>query len=133
MVDNNNMILSKVRLERAKELVAEAKGLLEQGSYKSANNRAFYAMEKGIKALLVTVGAEPTTHSGILKQFNLFFIHQGDGSFNRDDYIMVTNASRIRSVSDYDDFYIANKAEAAKQVEDAELLVGKVEKYLGPM
>lgn len=104
MVDNDKMNLSKVRLDRAKELIVEARGLLERGSYKSANNRAFYAMEKGIRALLATIGVEPTTHSGILKQFNLYFIHQGDGSFDRDDYSMVSNASRVRSVSDYDDF-----------------------------
>ncbi|MCM1102200.1 MAG: hypothetical protein NC079_06705 [Clostridium sp.] len=37
--------LAKVRLDRAKELLEEAVGLLERDSYKSANNRAFYAME----------------------------------------------------------------------------------------
>lgn len=48
------LALAKVRLERAQELAAEAAELLEKGSYKSANNRAFYAMEKAIKALLAT-------------------------------------------------------------------------------
>lgn len=38
--------LAKVRSERAKELLDEAVELLEKGSYKSANNRTFYAMEK---------------------------------------------------------------------------------------
>lgn len=42
--------LVKVRMDRARELYDEAAGLLEKGSYKSANNRAFYAMEKSIKA-----------------------------------------------------------------------------------
>lgn len=45
------LALAKVRLERAQELAAE---LLEKGSYKSANNLAFYAMEKAIKVLLAT-------------------------------------------------------------------------------
>ena len=31
--------------DRAEELLIEAKDLLEKSSYKSANNRAFYAIE----------------------------------------------------------------------------------------
>lgn len=42
------MALAKVRIERAKELLDEAEGLLEKEAYKSANNRSFYAMEKAI-------------------------------------------------------------------------------------
>lgn len=44
--------LAKVRLERAKELLQEAKDLLEKDAYKSANNRAYYAIEKSLNALL---------------------------------------------------------------------------------
>ena len=39
-------VLAKVRIERAEELVEEAQELLKNERYKSANNRAFYAMEK---------------------------------------------------------------------------------------
>lgn len=40
------LILAKVRMERARELLDEAKELLDRESYKSANNRAFYSIEK---------------------------------------------------------------------------------------
>ena len=40
--------LAKARIERAKELLDEAEELLEAGKYKSANNRAFYAIEKSM-------------------------------------------------------------------------------------
>lgn len=46
--------LAKARIERAKELLEEAKILLESGKYKSANNRAFYSIEKSMKALLAS-------------------------------------------------------------------------------
>lgn len=39
-------VLAKVRFERAKELVHEAELLIEDNAYKSANNRAYYAIEK---------------------------------------------------------------------------------------
>lgn len=58
------MELAKVRLGRAKELLEDAQGLLIKESYKSANNRAFYAMEKSIKALLATEEVEVATHNG---------------------------------------------------------------------
>lgn len=123
-------ILAKVRMERAAELLLEAQELLMKGSYKSANNRAFYAIEKSIKALLAIIGKEVQTHSGGLKQFNFEFIYKGDGTFSQDDYQIVARAERIRNASDYDDFYIACKEETQQQVLNAEYIVQKVEKYI---
>lgn len=71
--------LAKVRMERANELLVEAKELLDREAYKSANNRAFYAIEKSVKALLATEQIEVATHNGGLKQFNFKFIYKGDG------------------------------------------------------
>ena len=104
--------LAKVRLERSAELLAEAKDLLDKGAYKSANNRAFYAIEKSIKALLATKKTEAATHNGGLKQFNFLFIYKGDGTFTSKDYQMIARAEQIRNASDYDDFYVASKAES---------------------
>ena len=58
------LALVKVRMDRAKELLAEAEELLIKEAYKSANNRAFYAIEKSIKALLATKEIEVMTHNG---------------------------------------------------------------------
>lgn len=60
MDKEQGMILAKLRFDRAKELLEESKELLDKGAFKSANNRAFYAIEKSIKALL------PTTTTSIL-------------------------------------------------------------------
>lgn len=46
-------ILAKVRLDRAVELLQESQELLKKESYKSANNRAFYAIEKSITAMMI--------------------------------------------------------------------------------
>ncbi len=130
-MDNEySYVLAKVRMERAIELLAESKDLLEKGSYKSANNRAFYAIEKGIKALLAITGVEVLTHNGALKQFNFEFVYKGDGTFSQDDYQIVAKAERIRNASDYDDFYIAGKEEAQQQVKNAEYIVKKIETYI---
>ena len=122
--------LAKVRLERAEELLQEAKDLLEKEAYKSANNRAYYAIEKGLNALLATVQTDVSTHNGCLKQFNYQFIHNGDGTFSREDYQIAATAEQVRNISDYDDFYIASKEETKEQVRNAENLLRKIEGYI---
>lgn len=124
------LALAQVRMDRAKELLVEAKDLLDRESYKSANNRAFYAIEKSVKALLAMEQIEVTTHSGGLKQFNYAFIYNGDGTFTKDDYQMIAAAEQIRNASDYDDFYVASKDESRKQVEDANVIVSKIDEYI---
>lgn len=117
-------------MDRADELLMESRLLLEKNAYKSSNNRAFYAIEKSIKALLATKEMEVLTHNGGLKQFNYLFIHKGDGTFTSDDYQKIAKAEQIRNASDYDDFYISSKEETREQVELAETFVNKVRKYL---
>ena len=130
MDKEQGMILAKLRLDRAKELLVESQELLEKGSYKSANNRAFYAIEKSVKALLATELVEVLTHNGALKQFNIIFIYKGNGTFTPEDYQKIARAEQIRNASDYDDFYLASKDETRQQVENAEYMVKKVEKYI---
>lgn len=130
MDDEYYVILSKVRLDRAKELLVESKRLLSGESYKSANNRAFYAMEKAVRALLALKHSEPLTHKGVIKQFQFLYVYQGNGYFTTEDHRIVLDAEHIRTVSDYDDFYIASKSETMQQIENAEYMIQKVEKYL---
>ncbi|MCD8395919.1 MAG: HEPN domain-containing protein [Lachnospiraceae bacterium] len=125
-----NYTLAEVRLCRAKELLDDAKNLLDKQSYKSANNRAFYAMEKAVRALLVLEDTEPQTHNGVLKQFNYLFIFKGTGFFTQNDYQILAKSEQIRNASDYDDFYLASKEESTQQIENATYIVGKIEKYI---
>lgn len=123
-------VLAKIRIDRAKELLNESVELLERNAYKSANNRAFYAIEKSVKALLALRQVDVTTHNGALKQFNFLFIYKGDGTFTTEDYQMIARAEQIRNASDYDDFYIASKEETKQQVENARSIVNKVSGYI---
>ena len=122
--------LAEVRLSRAKELLKEAQYLLEKESFKSANNRAFYAIEKSIRALLALERIETMTHNGNLKQFNYHYIYKGDGTFTPEDYKMIAKAEQIRNASDYDDFYVASKSESIQQVQDAEYIVNKIAQFI---
>jgi len=109
MDKEQGMILAKLRFDRAKELLEESKELLEKGSFKSANNRAFYAIEKSIKALLATELIEVMTHNGALKQFNITFIYKGDGTFTPEDYQKVARAEQIRNTYQRQKYWFGRK------------------------
>ena len=126
--DRNN--LARVRYERAEELLKTANVLLKEEDYKSANNRAFYSAEQAIKAVLSTIEKNSETHNGILSIFNMEFIHKPSPYFSIEDMKMFRGMGRIRTASDYDDFYIASKAECESQVEQAKHILEKVYVYL---
>lgn len=123
-------VLASIRIERAIELVDEAKELLQNERYKSANNRAFYAMEKTMKALLAIKEIDADSHNGCLRQFNVHYIKERVGGFEPGDYKRIANAQRIRNVSDYDDFYIADKKECQQQVEMATEFLNKARAFM---
>lgn len=122
--------LAIVRLDRAKELYIEARELVKMDSYKSANNRAFYAIEKCIKALLATRQMDVETHNGAVSQFNLLFIHRENSSFTKEDYQKIAKADRIRNASDYDDFYVVNKEETKELLQFVDEFLEKTEGYI---
>ncbi|MBO4910122.1 MAG: HEPN domain-containing protein [Lachnospiraceae bacterium] len=122
--------LAKVRYERAVELLKAANILLKENDFKSANNRAFYSSEQAIKAVLSIIEKSSETHNGILSIFNMEFIHKPSQYFSKEDMKMFRSMGRIREASDYDDFYIANKAECENQVAQAKHILEKVYIYL---
>lgn len=122
--------LAAVRYEKAKEILKDAEKLLAGESFSSANNRAFYAAEKAIKAVLASVGKDAGSHNGIVRIFNHEFIYKSGDFFTHEDLQKLQSMERIRNASDYDDFYIASKEECADQVKKAKEIVGKVQEYL---
>lgn len=130
MKPENIKDLALVRLDRAKELLDEADYLIETDSFKSANNRAYYATEKALKAVLALKGKDAKTHSGVIALFNDYYICNNNEFFDRSDLKTIRKMERIRNASDYDDFYIASKAECKKQVNDAKMIIEKTERYL---
>ena len=132
MDEQNQLDLAKARLDRAKELIGDAEILLEKESYKSANNRAYYAIEKTMNGLLALKGVYTKTHKGCLLQFNEQFVKNEEEPFTREEFIEALKSERIRNVSDYDDFYIAGKKECENQVAFSKHLYEKAIHYTNP-
>lgn len=130
MDENNYIDLAKARIARAKELLEDAELLLEKGSFASANNRAYYALEKTCNGLLASAHVPSKSHRGVILQFNQYFVSDDASPFDLEDYKIVARAETIRSKSDYDDFYIANKEETKLLIENASKFIKKSEEYL---
>ena len=129
MDEYRSIDLANVRIKRAKELLDEAKHLFSAKSYKSANNRAYYSVEKSVKAVLALKKIDAKTHSGVLQLFNKEYVREGT-YFTHEDYVKFKDSEFIRSASDYDDFYVASKEECMKMIENAETMLDKVERYI---
>ena len=120
--------LSKYRFETSLENLEDAKLMFENGRYKNALNRAYYAIFHAIRAVNIWDGFDASKHSSVIAHFNQFYVHEG--KFDRDTYKLIDSAYRIREKCDYSDFFIASKEDAEKQIANAEEFIKRVEKFL---
>lgn len=128
MRSEKSYTLALYRLERSKELINDSKQLFKTGSYKSGNNRAYYAIFYAMRAVLTLDEVDFKKHSGVIQYFQREYIKTGLFAKGYSDIIM--DSSEIRNSSDYDDFYLASREEALEQIEGAEKFYNAVELYL---
>lgn len=127
-MDNSVADLSEYRLNRAKEDLEAASKTLELGEYKTSANRSYYSMFHAVRALLALKGIDFKKHSGVISYFNKEYIKTEIFPKQLSGYI--TGANKIRQSSDYDDFFIATKEEAQKQLENEGNFIQAIEAYL---
>ena len=128
MLPEQAVEISKVRFGHAKECLRDAKLLLAGESYRSAANRAYYAIFHAIRAVLALDGVDMKHHSGIISKFRKRYIKTGvfDASLSG----LISELSDVREGSDYNDFFIVSKADTAEQVQSAGTFLAAVETYL---
>lgn len=115
------------RIETAKSVLNDAKILYEASSYKSANNRAYYAIFHMINAVHGLNGKAYKKHKDAIANFNKEYVKTE--IFPRELGRNISKVEEIRHASDYDDFYIATKEETKRQIQIAEEFIRIAEKY----
>ncbi len=120
--------VARYKLERALDDLESAQILLDNGKYKAANNRAYYACFHAVDAVLALEPAAFKKHKDTLAYFNKNYVHTG--IFPGDIGRRIARLEVIRHKSDYDTFYIAGREEAALQIETAREVTEKVRQYL---
>lgn len=115
------------RIQTTKENLRAARILLKAGEYKSANNRAYYAIFHAINAVHALNGQSFKRHKDAIGNFNKSYVKTE--IFPREIGRKISEAEEIRHASDYDDFYIASCEEAKRQILVADEFIKLVEKY----
>ena len=128
MLDEDRIALSKLRLENAKERLSFIPGIMELGDYKTAANRAYYAVFYAMRAVLALDGFDSKKHSGVIAEFRRAYIKTG--VFDDEMSDTISRLFSIRASSDYDDFYIISKTKVSEQYANAVRFVERVEAYL---
>ena len=115
------------RLQTAKSDLKSARILLEAEEYKGANNRAYYGIFHAINAVHALNEKSYKRHKDAIGNFNKDYVKTG--IFSREIGRKISHAEEIRHACDYDDFYIASKAETENQIVVADEFIQLAEEY----
>lgn len=111
------MMPKQDRIELAKYYITKARDRYDDGlilknmdRYESAANRLYYALFHTANAVLVLKDAVSSRHRGVKTLFDMHFIKTGimDRKYSK----LYNTVLEVREDSDYEDFYIIDKAEA---------------------
>ena len=120
--------LAKYKLERAKEELDTAQLLFCNEKLKAANNRAYYSIYYSLTAILCLEPIAFKKHKDTIGYFNKNYVRTG--IFPPEIGRNISKAAKIRHASDYDEFYIASKEEAERQIQTAKELADLVDKFI---
>lgn len=127
-MDNRQVDLSKYRVQESKDSLKVAAHCLQEGLYKDAINRSYYAAFYAIKAVLALGTIDFKRHKDVVAYFNKTFV--ATNIFPRELGRKLGTLKLLREKSDYDDFFLASQEQAKEQYETARLMLEAVETYL---
>ena len=120
--------LSKYRLEKAKDMLKAALRDLDNKDYTSANNRAYYSIFHGMRAVLALEQKDFKKHSAVIAQFMQSYLKPE--TLPKKYGSLITNASLIRNRSDYEDFYVCSLEDTQRLINGAQEFLVDIEAYL---
>ncbi|MBW1741512.1 MAG: HEPN domain-containing protein [Deltaproteobacteria bacterium] len=104
-------------MEKASEILEDAKDAIERGRLMLSVNRAYYAMFTAARALLALEEKDSSKHSGVISLFNQWIVKPG--YFSREVSRFLVKAKDLREDADYGDFVKISEEDARIQVERA--------------
>ncbi|MCQ2440698.1 MAG: HEPN domain-containing protein [Clostridia bacterium] len=128
MLNNEQITLSKYRMEKADECLSSAKHLLEIDDYSATANRSYYAVFHTIRAIMTLDGEDRKKHSGVISYFLENYIKTG--IFEKKYSYVIKSAFDVRQESDYEDFFIISKSDVQEQIKNVAEFIDATKKYL---
>ena len=96
--------------------------------YRTSLNRSYYAVFHAMRAVNILEGYDSSKHSGVISYFTQTFLKTE--RLDRELSKIIKEALYLREKSDYDDFYIASKDEALKQLENAKIFLQMISEFI---
>ncbi len=126
MKDSEQIAFNRFRKSKAE--IKNAELALKENLYDQVISASYYAILHSARALLAINEIPVKKHAGVMSLFALHFVKTGviDTEYSK---ILVT-ANRLRTSSDYSDYYFATQEEAVEILESAKVFVGKIESIL---
>jgi len=126
--EDEKKILIDLKIERSNEAIKEVPYLIEQGFYRTAANRLYYACYYIVGALLLQKGYNARTHNGIIALFTMNFVKSGmvsdaDGKLYRSLY-------ELRLTGDYDEVKIIDKEDVVIRLQFAIQFIKTIEQLI---
>ena len=118
-------ILSDVRIEKAREFLADAQANFKQQRFRTAVNRAYYASLSALRSLLILEGINPETHDGVLTMLSLRFIKTEILPVH-----IIRNFKTLfskRTDVDYGDFDTTSSTDAEESLKNAEEIIESID------
>ena len=126
--EEDRKILINLRLNNAKITLEEVIFLVQNGKWRTAANRLYYACYYAVGALLVCYEITARTHTGVINQLGLHFVTKGlisveQGKFYRSLFY-------LRQSGDYDDWFEIKDTDILPRLEPAKKFIETIEKLI---
>lgn len=130
-VEQDSIDLAKHYIVKARDRYDDGLVLKNMNRYESAANRLYYALFHATNALLALKGAASNRHRGVKTLFDMHYIKTDimDKKYSK----LYNTVLEVREDSDYEDFYIIDKAEVDTNfiqvkefIDYADVFIGKV-------
>lgn len=123
--------LAMYRMQKAKEILIEARDNLHQKHHGLSVNRSYYAMFTAARALLALKEVDSSKHSGVIALFNQHIVKVE--LFPKEISKFLLKAKGIREDADYGDFVEITEEDAQTQIRRAMQFVEEAKKTIQNM
>ncbi len=120
--------LSEYRLEKAHENLKAAKLLFQSNLLAESINRSYYCIFHSARALIAYDKFDSKKHSAIIAYFNRVYIKPG--KIEKEYSKIISKAFKIRTDSDYQDFYMVSCEDTEEQLENAGKFLNRIKRYI---
>ncbi|MDR3187774.1 MAG: HEPN domain-containing protein [Prevotellaceae bacterium] len=126
--DEERKTIVRLRLEKARSTLREAKGTMDLKYWHTAANRLYYACYYAASALLIHHEHPAQTHSGIINLLGMHFI--STNVISKEQGKFYAKLFELRQTGDYSDWKSIEEEDVKNLVQPAEEFICAIEKLI---